>query len=354
MTHGSRERFSRWLVWLALGLMLALAGGCSKPEPRQVLRVLAWPGYADPDVVARFEQQYNAKLDVSFISSDDELWSKLNDRSGDQFDVFAVNTAELKRYIDTGISVPLELEKIPNTHHQLPRFEHLDAIPGITRDGKVYGIPYTYSAMGLIYNRDLVKQPPTSMAAMWDPQYQGKVLAYDGSNHNFTIAALILGIEDPFHLNDAQFHQVVNELIRLRRNVLTFYRSPEEAVDLYRKNKVALVFGNYGSQQVKQLQDAGANIGYVIPREGALAWLDCWSVTKYARNRLLAEKWINFTLEQDNSTVLTQREGLANTVTPSPAAMAADKIIWIRPVEDFTKRARLWAKIRSGDVPELF
>ena len=354
MWHVSDRASLGRLVKLLLLVAWAMLAGCQEPASTQVLRVLAWPGYADPDLVARFEQQYDVKVDVAFINSDDELWAKLNEHSGDDFDVFAVNTAELKRYIDTGISVPIDLNQIPNTRQQLPRFRQLAAIPGITRDNKVYAIPYTYSAMGLIYDRDRVSAPPNSMAAMWDPQYQGKVLAYDGSNHNFTITALTLGIKDPFHLSDEQFRQVVADLIKLRRNVLTFYSAPEEAVALYQKNPIALVFGNYGTQQVKQLQDAGANIGYVIPREGALAWLDCWSMTRYAGNRKLAADWIDFMLEKDVSGALTQRQGLANTVTPSSTMLDSDKIIWIEPVEDFSKRARLWAKIRSGDVPELF
>jgi putative spermidine/putrescine transport system substrate-binding protein len=78
-------------------------------------------------------------------------------------------------------------------------------------------------------------------------------------------------------------------LIAVRRNVLTFYSLPEESVQLFREHKVALLFANYGTQQVQQLKKAGADIGYTIPKEGALAWLDCWTVTRGAKNKLLAE-----------------------------------------------------------------
>ncbi|OZG75261.1 spermidine/putrescine ABC transporter substrate-binding protein [Hahella sp. CCB-MM4] len=328
--------------------------GCSEPQPESILRVLTWPGYADPDLVKAFEERYHVHVEVTFIDTDDDLWAKANQNESQDFDVLAVNTAELQRYVDSGLSVPIDLNNIPNTQTQLPRFKDLASIPGIMRGGKIYAIPYTYSTMGLIYNRQMVKSPPDSMAAMWDQNYQGKVLAFDASNHNFSITALILGIADPFQLDDEQFTQVQRKLVELRRNVLTFYSAPEEAVDLFQNNQIAYIFGNYGSQQVKQLRDAGADIGYVNVKEGTLAWLDCWSVTKGAKDHKLAETWINYTLEQSVSDALSARQGLPNTVEPSNLIKSSDKIIWLQPVEDFEKRGQLWQKIRSGDSLQKF
>ncbi len=335
------------ILWLFCFFLIL--PGCAEPQPESILRILTWPGYADPDLVKVFEDRYKVHVEVTFIDTDDDLWAKANQNQGQDFDVLAVNTAELQRYVDSGLSVPIDLSMIPNTQTQLPRFQDLASIPGLMRDGKVYAIPYTFSTMGLIYNRQLVNTPPDSMAAMWDQNYQGKVLAFDASNHNFTITALVLGITDPFQLDNQQFTQVQRKLVDLRRNVLTFYSAPEEAVNLFQSNQIALIFGNYGSQQVKQLRDAGADIGYVNVKEGTLAWLDCWSVTKGAKDRKLAETWINYTLEQSVSQALSERQGLPSTVAPSNLIGSMDKIIWLQPVENFEKRGQLWQKIRSGD-----
>lgn len=332
--------------------LTALLMACSSETPPETLRVLAWPGYADRDLVQAFERSHKVKVEVTFVDSDDELWTRVSAHQGGDFDVFAVNTAELKRYIDNGLSVPLTPANIPNTRNQSPRFQDLAAIPGLAHNNAIYAIPYTYSEMGLIYDKTRVHETPDSMSAMWDARYQGKVLAYDGSNHNFTITALLLGIPDPFKLNDEQFHTVTQKLVALRRNVLTFYTAPEEAVQLFRDNSVALIFGNYGAQQVKQLRDAGVDVGFVIPREGVLAWLDCWSMTRGAQNPRLVERWINYTLEKHVSQALTERQGLANTITPSLSTVDSDRIIWLQPVEDFSKRTQLWEKIRSGDSLE--
>lgn len=334
---------------LATVLMLAspLAGG-------QDLRILTWPGYADPDLVKAFEQRHGVRVAVSFVASDDELWSRISADNGGEFDVFAVNTAELQRYIDSGLAVPIRLANVPNQRRQLDRFRDLRQIPGAIRDDDVYAIPYTYAEMGLIYNQNIVPVAPTSMEAMWDPAYRGKVLAFDASTHNFSIAALLAGARDVFKLDDRDFEQAVDKLIALRRNALTFYSTPEEAVSLFRNNDIALVFGNYGPQQVKQLEAAGADIGYIIPDEGALAWLDCWTISRGVRDATLAEAWINYTLEESVSSALSERQGLANTVNTLATTTSGGKIIWLEPLEDYARRNDLWNRIRAGDSPDSF
>jgi putative spermidine/putrescine transport system substrate-binding protein len=342
------------LAGMLLTMMATLATpGVDAAQP-QVLRILAWPGYADTDVVAAFQRRHGVEVQVSYVTSDDELWDKLNRNSGADYDLFAVNTAELQRYIDGGLAVPVNLLRITNHPRQLPRFQKLGDIPGIVRNGQVYAIPYTYSEMGLIYNRKLVQQPPQSLAVMWDPAYRGRVLAHNTSNHNFSIAALLLGARNPFRLDRDEFNAAARKLVMLRRNVRTFYSSPEEAVKLYLDNDIAIVFANYGTQQVKALQQAGADVGYVIPREGALAWLDCWVVARGVKDRDMAERWIDYTLEKKVSDALTTRHGLANTITPFPDSSAKDKIIWLQPLEDFAQRNATWNRIFSGDSLEKF
>lgn len=323
-------------------------------QAESVLRVLAWPGYADADFVAAFEKNTGARVEVSFVNTDDELWTRLSKNNGGDFDVFAVNTAELQRYIDKGLSAPLNLAEIPNQASQLPRFRHSAAIPGLMRGQNLYAIPFTYAEMGLIYNRKLVTQEPLSMEAMWDPQYHGKVLAYDGSVHNFSVAAMLDGSKNPFRLTSTELRTASRRLVGLRRNVLAFYSSPEEAVKLYLENDVALVFANFGTQQVLALRAAGADVGYVVPKQGVLAWLDCWAITGRARSPRLAAKWINATLQADASSRFSERHGLANTVTATSLSNSGDKLVWLQPPEDTDTRQALWTRILSGDILRKF
>ena len=318
-------------------------------QPGKVLRVLSWPGYADADIVRQFEQAHGVRVELTEITSDANLWQRVNRNDGGDFDIFAVNTAELQRYIDRELVHPINPEQIPNTRRQLPRFQKLKAIPGLMRHGHVYGIPYTYAEMGLIYDRTQFSSPPTSIAALWDPGLRGKVLAYNGGSHNFSLAALALGQASPFRIDDKEWRPVVDKLIALRRNVLGFYSQPDEATELFLKHRVALLFANYGMQQVQSLRAAGADIGYVIPRQGTLAWLDCWVITRGAQDLALAHAWINHMLESEASARLVSIQGLANTLKVSTGSQTDDRLLWLEPVENVDQREAMWRKIHSGD-----
>jgi len=337
---------THWLRRLAGWTLLCLAFGA---QAHDTLRVLTWPGYADPDLVKAFEQRTGAKVEVTFIDSDDVMWQKLSkDRAAD-FDVFAANTAELQRYIQADLVVPIDTRAIPNTARQLPRFRNLKGIAGLVQGNKVYAIPYTYSEMGLIYDRQQVKEPPTSLRALWEPRYRGKVLLYNGSTHNFSLAAMALGDSTPFHLDEREWPAAVQQLIALRRNAMGYYGQPEESVEMFTRGHATLMFANYGSQQLQLLKAAGADVGYAIAREGALAWLDCWAITRSAKNLELAQAWINFFLEPEAGNALLTRQGLANTTSESPYLRPQDKLKWLEPVEDVDRRARLWDRILAGD-----
>ncbi len=316
---------------------------------QDTLRVLTWPGYADPDLVKIFEQQTGSKVEVTTIDSDDVMWQKLNKNQAGDFDVFAVNTAELQRYIKADLVVPVRTANIPNTARQLPRFRDLKGISGLVHGDKAYAVPYTYAEMGLIFDKQQVKPAPTSIRVLWEPRYRGKVLLYNGGSHNFSLAAQAMGDTTPYQLAGNTWPAIVDQLINLRRNAQGFYTQPEESVEMFKNGHTAIMFANYGSQQVQLLKRAGIDVGYVVPQEGALAWLDCWAITRGAKNTQLAEAWINYMLETAPGQALLTRQGLANTTSESPYLRAQDRLLWLEPVENVDRRAKLWERIIAGD-----
>lgn len=347
MRHLPRLARTVSAIFLAV---IALTASCAAfARERPTLRVLSWPGYADADVVRSFEKRHEVRVEVTLVASDTVLWEKMSANGGADFDVFAVNTAELQRYIDQNLAQAVDPAAIPNTRGQLPRFRKLDDIRGLTRQGKVFGIPYTYAEMGLIYDRTQLDSPPDSITVLWDPRFRGRILAYNGASHNFSLAALSLGSQLPFTIAEPDWPKTVERLIDLRRNVLAFYTQPDEAAELFRTRRAALLFANYGMQQVQLLRSQGADIGYIVPREGALAWLDCWAISSGARDRALAHAWIDHLLEPEVSKLLVTRQGLSNTVSDSGTSRAEDRLIWLEPVEDVARREKLWGRVVSGD-----
>lgn len=336
------------LIGLATGSLCVTAG-----QPAE-LRVLTWPGYADHDIVEKFEHDFGIEVSVTYITSDDDLWNKISFNNSADFDLFAVNTAELQRYLKKGLVAPIDPKKIPNINAQLPRFRDLKQLDTIFIAGNQYAVPYTYSEMGIIYSKDAMAEPPKSIKSLWDRRYEGRVLAYDASNHNFSLAAQTLGFSNPFTMSSEQLVMAAKKLVDLRRNILTFYSDPDEALRIYRDSGAVLMFANYGAQQVRKMKEAGLNIGYVIPEEGAFAWLDCWVISKSSKNALAAHDWINYMLTKDVGQALTKRQGLMNTIEQPLGQDSRDKIIWLEELLKPEERADLWLRVRAGDAPESF
>lgn len=311
------------------------------------LRVLAWDGYADADWVKEFTATTGIGVDVVFIGSDDEVWAKIKGSEGKDFDIFAVNTAQLQRYINADLVSPIDVSLLPNQKDVLPRFRDLEAVGGVTKDGKVYGIPYCFDSIGLIYDADKVKPAPTSMSVLWDPAFQGKILAYDNGEHNISFTALMLGYKDPFNLTDDQLETVKAKLVELKRNVLSFYTTADEAQQIYNSNDIALIWANYGQQQLKALQNSGAHVSYTNASEGALAWLDNWVISKGVRDEAAAHQWINFMLSKKIGEELSARTGFGNAAVETGSASANDKLIWIADVEDPLKRSDIWNEVKA-------
>ena len=53
------------------------------------------------------------------------------------------------------------------------------------------------------------------------------------------------------------------------------------------------------------------------------------------------------------SRALLERQGLSNTLQEPESLDLPGRMIWLRPVEDAERRARLWERILSGERPPL-
>lgn len=329
---------------LALAASFALA---STSALAQDLRVLSWEGYADNDWVEQFEAEYGVDVSITYATSDEEIWAKIKGSEGQDFDLFAISSAELPRYVDAGLVVPHDVSALPNRKKGSERFADLSAVSGMTKDGDVYGIPYIYDSIGVVYNKDIVNPAPTSWEAFWDPAYAGQTLLYDSSHQGFSVCGLMMGVDDPFNMSDAELEECVGKLVEMKRNGLSFFTSPDEAVQLYNSNDVALIWATFGQQQYTALLNAGANVGYVNPSEGALTWLDSWAITSGAADKKLAEAFVNFLLSPEIGQQIIDRTGFGVASVDAEGGNPDDKLIWLRVVEDPTKRQDLWNKVKA-------
>ena len=126
----------RFFTALFLGLVLIFPA-----RAEEILRVLAWPGYAEPAQVKAFEALHRVRVQLSLVSSDEALRQQVQAHQGGDFDVIAANTVEIKNFMAQKLLRPLTLSQIPRVASQLPRFREVKGIPGISLGEEVFAVP---------------------------------------------------------------------------------------------------------------------------------------------------------------------------------------------------------------------
>lgn len=314
------------------------------------LRVLTWEGYADDQWVKEFEKETGATVKVSYTGSVDEIFAKMEGSKGADFDVVAIETSSYKRLYEQKLIQPLDLAKLPNYKNLSPVFQKIDSIQF---DGKPYAAPYAWGSLPLIYDKKAFPTPPESWSVLWNPEYAGHVLAMDDANNEISTAAMVLGFKNPFSLSDDEFAAVKKKLLEQKANVLSYYAGFDDGISIFAQNDVSLMF-SMGEPQVGMLQKKGVDAAMTIPQEGAIGWIDCWTISSAAKDVDLAHKWINFMLEKQIGTYISTKTGYGNTTDPEANEKIglnyADKLIFFQPPEDPKRRVALWNEIKATPV----
>lgn len=312
-------------------------------EAREV-RLLVYEGYADDAWVQEFEKETGIEVKVTYVGGVDEQIAKMKASEGRDYDVIAIDTASLQTYIDQGLIAPIDPAKIPNLSNLQPAFA---ALENATFDGKPYGVPLAWGSLGLVYDKATFPTPPDSWSVLWDPAYKGRVLSLDDANNNVNFAAIALGFPDPFHLTADQLAQVKAKLIELRGNLLTYYAGFDEGNTIWAENDVALMF-SMGENAEVSLNAKGFDVGYVIPKEGAVGWLDNLTVSIGAADVDAAYAWINFFMQPKIGSDMTAKFGYASTTAPAEGMDYADRLFWAVNPEDYAGRQALWNEVKAG------
>jgi putative spermidine/putrescine transport system substrate-binding protein/spermidine/putrescine transport system substrate-binding protein len=330
------------LAGVVAALLLAVG-----PAAAETLRILAYEGYADQDWVAAFEKETGAKVNVVFAGSPEEMFAKMQGSGGADYDLVAIDTSIIKRYKDNGLIQPIDESKIPNLHNLLPAFA---TIHQTKPDGQRLAVPIAWGSLGLIYSKAEFPTAPDDWNVLWDPKYKGRVLMGDDGNNNIVNTAISLGIKDPYHLTPEQQKAIKAKLIALKSNLLSYYSGGDEGVTLWLQNDVVLMTA-FGELQQRELVRKGANVGYLVPKAGAVGWVDCWGISAKAAAVGLAHAWINFWMNPSTGKAMSDRYGYGNTTSKSVGLDYADRLVWLSEPEDYTMRTTLWNEVKAAPAP---
>jgi putrescine transport system substrate-binding protein len=354
-----------------LACLLALAAGPAFGQKQ--VNVYNWSDYIAEDQLKLFTRDTGIKVNYTTYDSNEILDAKLKTgRSG--YDV-VVPTASpfFVRQLAAKLYQPLDRAKLRNWGNLDPKImaELAKYDPRNT-----YAIPWMWGTIGIGYNVDAIKKrmanaPVDSLAMIFDPAIVSRfadcgVMVLDSPTDVFPAALKYLQL-DPDSKDTADLEKAAAVIKAIRPLVRKFHSS--EYINALAGGDICLAFGFSGD--IFQARDRAAKaaekrtIGYAIPSQGAMLWIDVAAIPKDAPDAGEANRFIDFMLEPEVAAASSDLTGYANgnaAATPLMSKAITDNpLIYLPPEEraklytitagnaaEVRERTRLWTAIKTG------
>ena len=159
-----------------------------------------------------------------------------------------------------------------------------------------------FQVVGLTYNPDKIKKPPTSWKDLWKPEYKGRAGI---TNLNSTLGTgFLVEIAKMFGGSESNIEPGFKALNDLKPNLAAVAANPGALATLFQQGQVDISPGNFNAIQI--LKARGVPVEFVIPQEGAIAFKTTIHIVKNTQNRELAVALIEAAMSPEVQTKLMQ------------------------------------------------
>ncbi len=199
----------------------------------------------------------------------------------------------LSMAIDQKLIKPLNPGKIPAWSQLDSKWQQL-----VTRQGQVWGAPYRWGSVVLIYRRDKFQQAgipaPTDWSDLWQPKLKGQISLLNQSQEIIGLTLKQLG--HSYNTDPQTVPELPAKLRQLHQQVALYnsddYLSPLLTGDTW----LTMAW----SHDVADLMNRYSNLGLAVPQSGTSLWADLWVQPQSAQpvaNSPTIEQWIDFCLQ---------------------------------------------------------
>ena len=159
-----------------------------------------------------------------------------------------------------------------------------------------------FQVVGLTYNPEKIKKPPTSWKDLWSPEYKGRAGI---TNLNSTLGTgFLVEVAKMFGGSESNIDPGFKALNDLKPNLAAVAANPGALATLFQQGQVDISPGNFNAIQI--LKARGVPVEFVVPKEGAIAFKTTIHIVKNTKNKDLAVALIEATMSPDVQTRLMQ------------------------------------------------
>lgn len=295
----------RLTPFLLAGVLAGLGTHAAFAQEK-VLNVFNWSDYIDTSIIDDFTKETGIRVVYDTYDSNEILETRLL-AGGSGYDVVVPSAEYLSRQVDAGVFQKLDPSKLPNLKNMWPVVTERVAAYD---PGNAHSVNYMWGTTGIGYNAAKVKElapdaPLDSWALVFDPKFAEPLSKcgidmLDAPGEILPAALQYLGL-DP-NATDADSLGKAQELLMSVRPFIRKFHSSEYINGLANGDIcVAVGFSGDVFQARDRAAEAGRGIeiGYSIPKEGAMMWFDQMAIPADAPHVEEAHVFINYMMRPE-------------------------------------------------------
>lgn len=358
-------------LFAAISLLVMSSIGVSAQE--RVVHVYNWSDYIAPKVLEDFTRETGIRVVYDTYDNNEIVETKLlAGKSG--YDIVSPSGPFLQRMVKLGVFRKLDKDKLPNLKNAWP--EIMERIAVFDPDNQ-YAIDYMWGTTGIGLNLKKVRaalgpdQPLDSWDLLLKPEIAAKlkrcgIQVLDSSEDFFPSVLNYIGL-DPDSKKPEDLEKAGAALKATRGNIKKFHSS--EYINALANGDICMAVGYSGDimQAKRRAAQAGkgVDIGYFVPKEGALMWFDLMAIPADAPHPEEAHTFLDYLMRPEVAAAnsdfvsfasgnLAARELVKPEIRNEPAIYPDDSIF----KRLFTNTAygeaaqrlvtRLWTRIKAG------
>ncbi len=275
------------ILLLALSLALGLGlSGCK--NRRDGVNIYNWGDYIDKSILEDFEKETGIRVNYETFATNEDLYVRMMQGMTD-FDIIIPSDYMIERMIREDMLAKIDYGNIPNYGKIDDEFKSLEYDPK-----NEYSVPYMWGTVGIIYNKNKVKEEVKSWDILWDEKYKDEIIMLNSQRDTFAVALLKLG----YSMNTRDYNELAqarDELIRQKPLVYAYQGDEVKDTMIAGDAAMAVVWSGDAEAMIGDNLD----LEYRIPKEGTNLWFDSIVIPKTAPNKENAEKFIDFICRPD-------------------------------------------------------
>lgn len=341
---------SKKVLFTILGFLFIFENRAFAAENTKVINVYSWGEYisngldGNLDVNAEFTKRTGIKVNYTTFQDNESLFAKLS--SGvSSYDVIIPSDYMISKLIRENMLSEINFENVPNFSNVQEEFRN----PVYDPENK-YSVPYTWGVIGIFYNKKKVEESVDKISwdILWNEKYKGQILMFDNPRDAFAIAQIKLGLS----VNSSDENSWIKASFELKRQkplVQTYVM--DQIFDKMGNNEAALA--PYYDGDAKILTARNPDLGFVIPKEGTVKFVDAMCIPKNSEHKLEAESYINFMCEEYVARANANYIGYSSPCVPVDSSysdiLKNAQTFSSLPEETNSLLDDLWVQVKTGD-----